>query len=172
MRQFLERYRPCRTLTCSLSETGRCDRSFSRSHILWGIADRVTFLAWRNDIAALLKASHLYVHSTTSDGFGMAACEAMAAGLPILASNDPGLAQVVEGAGVLFPVLGNENMLARELTALIQSPDRRLKMSQASRQRAQQFSIDRTVDACIQMYVSVLGVSPPTLARHYDQRRC
>ena len=135
-----------------------------------GIADRITFLGWRNDIAGLLKASHLYVHSTTSDGFGIAACEAMAAGLPILASNVPGLAQVVEGPGVLFPV-GNENMLARELTALIQSPDRRLKMSQASRQRAQQFSIDRTVDACIQMYVSVLGVSPPTLARHYDQRR-
>lgn len=125
-----------------------------------GIADRTTFLGWRNDVAGLLKASHLYVHSTTADGFGIAACEAMAAGLPILASNVPGLAQVVEGAGVLFPV-GNESILAQELTALIQSPDRRLKMSQTSRRRAQQFSIDRTVDACIQMYASVLGVRPP-----------
>jgi len=128
-----------------------------------GIADRVTFLGWRNDVAALLKASHVYVHSTTSDGFGIAACEAMAAGLPILASDVPGLAQVVGNAGILFPV-GNEKILARELTALIQSPDRCLKMSQASRQRAQHFNIERTVNAYVQMYESVLGISPQEAA--------
>ena len=87
--------------------------------------------------------------------FGIAACEAMAAGLPVIASNVPGLAQVVEGAGILFPA-GDDRALAHEIQALIASPDRRRQMSEASRQRAQCFSIERTVDGCIEMYESVL----------------
>lgn len=120
-----------------------------------GIAQRVTFLGHRNDIPAILKASDIYIHSTTSDGFGIAACEAMAAGLPVIASDVPGLAQVVEGAGVLFPV-GDDGALAREITSLISSEERRHQMSQKSRQRAQQFNIERTVDGCVEMYKSVL----------------
>ena len=61
---------------------------------------------------AVLKASDIYVHSTDSDGFGIAACEAMAAGLPVVASDVPGLAQLVAGAGILFPP-GDDKVLAR-----------------------------------------------------------
>ena len=68
-----------------------------------GIAERVTFLGWRSDVASVLKASDIYVHSTDAEGFGIAACEAMAAGLPVVASDVPGLAQIVKGAGILFP---------------------------------------------------------------------
>jgi glycosyltransferase involved in cell wall biosynthesis len=120
-----------------------------------GVAERVTFLGRRNDVPGILKASDIYIHSTNSDGFGIAACEAMAAGLPIIASDVPGLAQVVEGAGVLFPV-GNEHALAREITALLSSTERRSQMSQSSRLRAREFSIDRTVDGCVELYRSVL----------------
>jgi glycosyltransferase involved in cell wall biosynthesis len=120
-----------------------------------GIRSRVTFLGWRRDVAALLKASDIYVHSTHSDGFGIAACEAMAAGLPVIASDVPGLAQLVEGAGILFPV-GDDKALARHLTALISSPDRRREMSEAGLQRARQFSIENTVDGYVRMYESVL----------------
>src|SRR5271166_360131 len=122
-----------------------------------GIRDRVTFLGWRGDVAAVLKASDIYVHSTHSDGFGIAACEAMAAGLPVVASDVPGLAQLVTGAGILFPA-GDDKALARELNALIQSPRRRREMSVAGRQRARQFSIENTVDGCIRMYESVLQI--------------
>ena len=124
---------------------------------------RVTFLGWRNDVASILKASDIYVHSTHSDGFGIAACEAMAARLPVVASNVPGLAQVVEGAGVLFPP-GNHAALAHRLSELIASPELRQKMSQASIQRARQFSIEHTVDEYVQLYESVLHVSTRSVA--------
>lgn len=124
-----------------------------------GVSERVTFLGWRSDIPRILKASDIYIHSANVDGFGIAACEAMAAGLPVLASNIPGLAQVVEGAGVLFPP-GDDKTLARELTALIASPERQRQMSTVSRQRARQFSIERTVDRCIEMYRLVLRTWP------------
>ena len=120
-----------------------------------GIRTRVTFLGWRRDVAAVLKASDIYIHSTHSDGFGIAACEAMAAGLPVVASDVPGLAQVVAGAGILFPP-GDDKALAQHVRALIKSPELQREMSGASLQRARQFSIENTVDGCIRMYESVL----------------
>lgn len=124
-----------------------------------GVRDRVTFAGFRNDVPAMLKACDVYVHSTTSDGFGMAACEAMAAGLPVIASDVPGLAQVLEGAGVLTPV-GNYGSLARELNALAESADRRARLSEASRRRVSDFSIEKTVELHIQMYEAILQSAP------------
>ena len=120
-----------------------------------GIGNRVSFLGWRQDVAAVLKASHIYVHSTNYDGFGIAACEAMAAGLPVVASDVPGLAQLVDGVGYLFPS-GDDALLAQQLKELIELPERRLEMGHAGIQRARQFGIDRTVDGYIRMYESVL----------------
>ena len=120
-----------------------------------GVASRVSFLGKRTDVANLLKACDIYVHSTNSDGFGIAACEAMAAGLPVIASDVPGLAQLVQGAGILFPV-GDDAALAREIRTLLASPERRRELSNASRKRAQCFSIEKTVDGYLAMYESAL----------------
>ena len=128
-----------------------------------GIRNRITFLGWRQDVAAVLKASDIYVHPTHSDGFGIAACEAMAAGLPVLASDVPGLAQLVAGAGILFPE-GDDKALAHHLNALIRSSDRQREMSQASLRRARQFSVENTVDGYIRMYESVLQASVTQVA--------
>jgi glycosyltransferase involved in cell wall biosynthesis len=119
------------------------------------IGDRVTFAGFRNDVPEMLKACDIYVHCTTSDGFGIAACEAMAAGLPVIASDVPGLAQVVEGAGVIVPV-GDHLRLARELNTLAGSAEKRARLSEASCRRARDFSIERTVELYIQMYEGVL----------------
>ena len=124
----------------------------ARSLEVW---NRVTFLGWRQDVAAVLKASDIYVHSTHAEGFGLAVCEAMAAGLPVVASDVPGLAQLVAGVGILFPV-EDDKALACQLNALIQSPERQSEMRKAGIQRARQLSIENTVDGCIRMYESVL----------------
>jgi glycosyltransferase involved in cell wall biosynthesis len=121
----------------------------------FGVWNRVTFLGWRQDVGAILKASDIYVHSTHSDGFGIAACEAMAAGLPVVASDVPGLAQLVAGVGILFPV-EDDRALAYHLNALIQLPERRSEMRKAGVRRARQLSIENTVDGYIRMYESVL----------------
>jgi len=121
-----------------------------------GVKNRVTFLGWRRDVAAILKASNIYVHSTHSDGFGIAACEAMATGLPVVASDVPGLSQLVAGAGILFPPR-DDQALAHHLSALIESPERQQAMSYSSLQRARQFSIENTVDKYVHLYESVLA---------------
>jgi glycosyltransferase involved in cell wall biosynthesis len=133
-----------------------------------GVADRVSFLGLRTDVAEILKASDIYVHSTHSDGFGLAACEAMAAGLPVVATDVPGLAQVVGEAGTLVPE-GDARALAESLNALIKSPARRQNVGQACLSQARQFSIEKTVQGYIRMYESVLG-APKHSLRSCDEQ--
>ena len=121
-----------------------------------GIAQRVRFLGRRTDVAELLKMADICVHAPVFEGFGIAAAEAMAAGKPIIASNVPGLAEVVGDAGILVPP-GDSATLAREVCNLINSPDRRSQLSRAAVERGRQFSIEKTVAAYIDLYRSVVS---------------
>jgi glycosyltransferase involved in cell wall biosynthesis len=120
------------------------------------IAERVHFLGRRPDVPSLLKMADVYVHASTWEGFGLAAVEAMAAGLPVVATDVPGLAEVVGDAGLLFPKC-DADKLATHISSLLTSPELRTRMKQQSLARAQQFSIERTVESYIKMFESVLA---------------
>lgn len=68
-----------------------------------GVADRCHFLGNRSDIAAILKAADIYVHSSQWEGLPLSILEAMAAGLPVIATDAKGIRDIVKGAGVLVP---------------------------------------------------------------------
>ncbi len=121
-----------------------------------GITRRVHFLGRRKDVAELLQMADIYVHPAAFEGFGIAAAEALTAGKPVIASNVPGLAQVLGDAAILVPP-GDPATLAAEVRNLITSPDRRLQLSQAAVERGRQFSIEKTVAAYIDLYRSVLA---------------
>jgi len=121
-----------------------------------GLADRVHFLGRRIDVPQILKMSDVFVQSSRFEGFGLAALEAMAAGIPVVASNVPGLASVVSGAGVLFPV-GNERRLASEINSILQSPERHMQLSASGLRRSEEFTIERTAAEYEAVYDSVLA---------------
>ena len=121
-----------------------------------GIAQRVHFLGRRKDVAELLKMADIYVHPPAFEGFGIAAAEAMAAGKPIVATNVPGLAQVVGDAAVLVPP-SDPVALAAQISALGKSREHQEQLGRAASQRAKRFSIENTVDAYIDLYQSVLS---------------
>lgn len=120
-----------------------------------GIADRVHFLGRRHDIPQILKTCDFYVHYSVYEGFGIAAVEAMAAGLPVIASDVPGLGEVVKGAGVLVPA-GDEERLADAMRSLLGSPARRQELAAASMRRSRDFSIEATAAAFLAIYRSAL----------------
>lgn len=121
-----------------------------------GISRRVHFLGRRQDVAELLQMADIYVHPAAFEGFGIAAAEAMSAGKPVIASNVPGLAQVVGDAGILVPP-GDPSALAQEVRSLIHSSERRSQLSRAAVERGRQFSIENTVAAYVDLYRSVLA---------------
>lgn len=121
-----------------------------------GLQDRVTFLGWRDDIPALLAAADIYVHTTRSDGFAISMAEAMAAGLPVVASDVPGLSSVLGDAGVLCRA-EDAQALAAQLERLGASNELRADLGRRARERARKFSIEATVDAHIALYESLIG---------------
>ena len=61
-----------------------------------GLQDRVLFLGYRRDVIEILHCADLYAHPSMREGLGIAALEAMASGLPLLASNVGGIPDYVK----------------------------------------------------------------------------
>lgn len=109
----------------------------------------------RDDVPGLLKSASIAVMSSHWEGFGLAAAEAMAAGMPVIASDVDGLSEVVQGAGVLFEH-GNERQLAHKILQL--ESDRGLYDRVAARcmERAAGFDIAQMVRGYDRLYRSLL----------------
>jgi glycogen synthase len=102
------------------------------------IADRVTFLGWQagEQLQKEYAASNLFLFPSRHEGMPNAVLEAMASGLPVVASNIAGNEElVVDGrTGILFPA---EDAAALEaaLRGLLTDGDRRAEMGKAGRKR-------------------------------------
>ena len=116
-----------------------------------GIQDRVHFLGVRDDIRDLLSGADIAVVSSHWEGFGLVAVEAMANGLPVIASDVEGLKQVVEGAGLLFSV-GDEKALAEHVRSLLSNRELYDELSTKSLERADRYDISVMCDNYLKVY--------------------
>jgi phosphatidylinositol alpha-mannosyltransferase len=91
--------------------------------------------------------------NTGQESFGIVLLEAMAAGVPIVASDIHGFKRVVERnvQGILVEPR-NHRALAAGLYALARDPDLRHEMGEAGRRRAPEFSWDRVTERIVDFY--------------------
>jgi glycosyltransferase involved in cell wall biosynthesis len=108
-----------------------------------GVAERVRFLGIRADIPELLAAADVFLLASHWEGNPMAAMEAMAAGLPVVATPVGGLPGVLGQAGVLVPA----GALGGALAALVSDPAQRTRLGAAARKAALGFSEQAMVAA-------------------------
>lgn len=103
-----------------------------------GIAGQVSFLGAVDDVADLLNASDISVHSSVSEGIPNAVLEAMFSGLPVAGSDIPGLREAVgeAGCGYLAPP-ADAFALANILLKLIDDAALRVTLGRAMRHRAE-----------------------------------
>lgn len=120
-----------------------------------GIAGQVRFLGNRSDVPALLAAADIYIQPSCWEGFGIATLEAMAAGLPVVASDVPGLRDVVGDAGLLFKT-GSAADLTECVARLMSDPDLRSRLASLAQKRSRQFSIQAAAAAYVRLYKSVI----------------
>lgn len=123
-----------------------------------GIQDAVALLASRDDVDALLPALDVLVLPSSSEGMSNAILEAMACGLPVVATAVGGNLHLVqhETTGLLVPPL-DPISLAASLQWLAQSAHVRRRMGMAARARIEhEFSLDAMVQAFDQLYRRLL----------------
>ena len=119
-----------------------------------GMSEQVLFLGWQEDLAPVMESWDIFALPSLDEGFGFAALEAMAAGLPVVATNVGGLPElVVDGeTGWLVPAR-DPAMLADRLRRLIADAEKRETMGAAGGRRAQQdFSLSRMVEQIVGVY--------------------
>lgn len=89
-----------------------------------GITDRVRFLGWRNDIAALLAACDVLVCPSRHEPLGNVVLEAWAHGKPLVAARSQGPAALIEdgGSGLLVPI-DDAARLSEAIGSILDSPD-------------------------------------------------
>jgi L-malate glycosyltransferase len=124
-----------------------------------GLGDRVTFLGHREDVARLLFEADLFVLPSRSEAFPNAAIEAMAAGLPVIASAVGGLFDLIdhERTGMLVPP-DDPAALAATLRALLRDPASAARLGDAARTHiAERYSFDRMVTAFQDLYLRELS---------------
>ncbi len=114
-----------------------------------GIGERVRFLGERQDIPALLRAFDLFVLSSISEGMPLTVLEAMAAGLPVVATRVGGVSEAVvdQHTGWLVSPR-NPHEMAEAMLALLADPPRRVALGAEAQQRVRErFDLHRMVDA-------------------------
>jgi glycosyltransferase involved in cell wall biosynthesis len=123
-----------------------------------GLVERVRFLGWRTDTAALLASWHLLVMPSMFEGFPIAVLEAMAAGRAVVASNVGGVPELVDDgvSGILIPA-GDAAALAHAIRELALDRPRLLGMGYEGWKRVNaHYSIDRMALQTIALYNRLL----------------
>jgi len=119
-----------------------------------GVFDRCLFLGSRNDVPQVLRACQLYLQTSKKEGFGIAALEAMASGLPVVASDVSGLSELVKGAGLLFPQ--GDAKAAAQAVLKLGYPEEQQKAIQNGLEKVQQYSLHRSAKNYSKCYHDLL----------------
>jgi glycosyltransferase involved in cell wall biosynthesis len=122
-----------------------------------GLSERVRFLGERTDIPEILHASDVFVLASNWEGHSVAVIEAMAAGLPVVATDVGGTVETIEHGsdGLLVPA-GDKRRFADALSELALSVERRKALGAGASLHARRFSVDRMVTEYLALYNTLL----------------
>ena len=130
-----------------------------------------------DDLPAIYRAALALVHPSRYEGFGLQIVEAMASGLPVLASATTSLPEILGGSGLLFDP-DSPISIAQQMQRILAEPDLRTLLAANGQQRARFFSWRETAEQTLGLYRQLLGrnentayADEPALAAPGEQRR-
>ena len=108
------------------------------------------------DLAHGYRAADLYVHATHVETFGLTVVEAMASGLPVVATRTAALPELfAEGEAGYFTAPGDAEEMAARIDTLLAQPDLRAALGARAAQVARRFDVDHTVDQYVDWYRAI-----------------
>lgn len=155
-RRMAQRGRRVRYAFCG---DGESRRELERQAERLGLGGFVRFLGWRDDMVRVLAGADVVAVPSLHEGLGVAALEAMAAALPVVASRTGGLGEVVvnESTGWLVPP-GDAGRLAEALEAAVRHPEQARRYGAAGQARvSSEFSLERMASENEALYQALVG---------------
>lgn len=130
-----------------------------------GLDSQVTFMGHREDVPALLAQADVFVLPSRSEAFPNGAMEAMAAGVPVIASRVGGLLDLIEDGRTGILVSPTEPAaFAAAIEQLVLHPERAFALGRAARDEiARRYSFERMVAAFEHLYFTQLAAAGCTL---------
>lgn len=128
--------------------------SFAREH---GLGDHVIFLGNVPNIEELIGGCDVFLLPSETESFGMAALEALASEVPVVATRTGGLPEVIIDGEVGYLVeVGDTKELAERAISILADPEKRKKMGRAARDHAiTTFHVDKVVPKYLEFYERV-----------------
>jgi len=128
-----------------------------REAVRLGVQHNVRFAGRVDDVADLLRGGDLFLLPSETESFGLAALEAMACGVPVIASRVGGLPEVVtEGESGFLATVGDVSTMTERAIEVLRDPERLDEMRRRAVQRADDFSAERVVPQYERLYEDVL----------------
>jgi glycosyltransferase involved in cell wall biosynthesis len=138
---------------------GTLQESMAEMAQRFGIADNVRFLGFRTDMPVILRAADLFVLSSRWEGCPMVVLEAMALGVPIVATGVGGVPELVlhnETGLVVAPE--NPNEMAAAMFDLLSNREKAYCLARAGQDRLiKHFSVQTSADCLAKMYEQIVG---------------
>jgi glycosyltransferase involved in cell wall biosynthesis len=138
------------------ADRGRCENIARRAPG----GDRVEFAGYRADVDAELGQADAFVLPSVNENLPLALLQAMALGLPCIATNVGGVREVLDAeCGVIVPP-GDRQALRAAMERLISEPDLAARLGEAARRRIRErFSLARCADDHVGLWSELLGLS-------------
>ncbi len=122
-----------------------------------GISDQIHFLGFRNDIKELFKISNCFLFTTLQEGLPRSLMEAMAIGLPVIASKIRGNVDlVIDGEGGFLFEPNDSDGYSNALNKLVENPILRSKMSQINKEKIKEYDVKVVEQEIRKIYAEVL----------------
>ncbi|HWX95654.1 MAG TPA: glycosyltransferase family 4 protein, partial [Solirubrobacteraceae bacterium] len=125
-----------------------------------GLEDRVSWLGEREDVPELMRALDILLLPSREEPFGRTLIEAMALGVPVLATNVGGPREIIEDGREGYLLSPSEpEAWARAVRAIAEDPQAGRQMGAAGRRRVEQaFTVERHVEAMLSVYERALAL--------------
>ena len=124
----------------------------------YDLCDRVTFVGKVRDTTHVLAISDVFLLTSETESFGLAALEAMAMGVPVISSNSGGIPEVnVHGKSGYLSEVGDVKDMAQNALNIIQSNESLHTFRAAALEVAKRFDIEAVVCRYEQLYKSLIG---------------